>query len=297
MESEAEEHSADQLLTADIFGCCVSRDIFGIAGDRDVKICKYIEGISPVSAFCTEKPDFQITADDSSEERMFRKRCVCHDFNKDVIQTLFFSGAEWVIVDTRPFVYNLVRVSFGEKTIDFTETCFNTITREELKGYPHRSLEPKEVDFGPFLYGYVNFLRDRYGDKIILIQIRESDLIRREDGSIDTFGNAEINAYVTELEHSFDKVILDHLKCYYIKCPEKIIADQLHKWGVDSVHYIPEYYEYARDAVSVVMDGEPDKEKRLEELYTQFNSKIEEMSAAPNPVSDSVQNQGPDDIQ
>ena len=213
MESEAEEHSADQLLTADIFGCCVSRDIFGIAGDRDVKICKYIEGISPVSAFCTEKPDFQITADDSSEERMFRKRCVCHDFNKDVIQTLFFSGAEWVIVDTRPFVYNLVRVSFGEKTIDFTETYFNTITREELKGYP------------------------------------------------------------------------------------QIIADQLHKWGVDSVHYIPEYYEYARDAVSVVMDGEPDKEKRLEELYTQFNSKIEEMSAAPNPVSDSVQNQGPDDIQ
>lgn len=40
--------------------------------------------------------------------------------------------------------------------------------------------------------------------------------------------------------------------CHVIEFPKGIVGDEGHKWGNTSLHYIPEYYEYALEAVDII---------------------------------------------
>lgn len=102
--------------TVDIIGSCVSRDSLFVGGlDNDFEVKSFYQECNPLIQFTQHiVPD--ITFDDIPDKYVlsnFQKKCVCTDINKDMIQTLEKSGAEWLILDSFMMGYGITKVNVG----------------------------------------------------------------------------------------------------------------------------------------------------------------------------------------
>ncbi|MBR4504694.1 MAG: sel1 repeat family protein [Candidatus Methanomethylophilaceae archaeon] len=277
-------------VTMDVWGVCASRDIFGFHRDFHEDAARFILGKNFMA--CSFMSQFsgrngpELTSDDldllKTEFRTMTAgvaiRSALADYNKTIPDQLRESGSEWLIIDGRTDSYGLTEIEYEDGTCDYisSKASFRYGIDEILieKGFPHkmREIKPEEIGerYSRMMDSLVAFVKERYGDKVILNCSFESDMFIDREGCLKDFSqaaSAERNAFIARFNRDFYRAT----GCYCIKTPLFQMADAYHKWGLYPVHYLEEHYRYMEKCLDAIVSGE-DVNRRLDDLYMEYSA-------------------------
>lgn len=116
---------SESKVSINIYGCCVSRDSVAFRQSKYV-VPRYVQAISPLTV-TSGKPLNLKTEDFSSYENVhnFTKRCICLDANKNAIDYLVETNADWLLFD----VAELRRVVYFWRNAGIMLTKNSKLTR------------------------------------------------------------------------------------------------------------------------------------------------------------------------
>ncbi len=255
---------SNECPSVDIWGCCVSRDIFSMNQDRGYSIGYYVGGHSYIPQFSAHETEDVLPSEMSGDSPNFLKKSMCNEYNKRILDGLRSTGSEWIIVDLRSATYRHYeavfedgkRESFSAHTDEFLNLLKSALDKKGKK------YELEEIPFSmetciKYMDPLATFLKERYGNKIILVETLESSYRLNESGEIHEWeGESRLqNSKIMRLNNEFIK----KTGCYYIKCPFDVLSDDFHRWGPARVHYVTEFYRYALDVIDyITKTGNPD---------------------------------------
>ena len=104
----------DKCPLVDIWGCCVSRDIFSMNQDRGYSIGYYVGGHSYVPQFSKHEADDISPSDMEGDSPNFLKKSMCNEYNKRILDGLRSTGSKWIVVDLRSATYAHYRATFED---------------------------------------------------------------------------------------------------------------------------------------------------------------------------------------
>jgi TPR repeat protein len=305
--------SGERKSPIDVWGVCVSRDIFGIVsdyffgmmydGDVDINYFRATSFITQTTGHAgpdlVEEDFYGIK---TAADRFSHKSSITgavRDYNKTLLKEMSESGSEWLIVDGRVEIYGLYKIQYADgsfeymsgKIPDWVGAVDEILTKkgvdhtiEEIgKGYPG-ALYRKSLSV------MADFLKSRYGDRIILVEASGSEVYLDDQCRIQQFKREESQCR-NDFLRSFEEDFVRATGCRRIRQPRFIVSDFFHKWGGSSplrcleeyspaqavlpsasggsspVHYVEEYYWYAFRAVSLYIDGDEDAEEKADLMY------------------------------
>ena len=262
----------DLIPRFDLWGTCITRDIFALGTRNESKynIETFIQNCSFIPAFgihAGPTMTLEYFQDLKNRKSLFDYKCFMHDFNKTTLATLKDSEANWLIIDFTVFSYGLVAFQYeggSEEYITFASWEMRKEVLDRMDVPKYRIVSPVDLNYMKYMDQLVEFCIERYGNNIILIETPYAY------DYIDHDGNINIRTpSLNQVSKHYD-VMLNFIKktdCHYVKCPFNIIADQHHRWGLSQLHYITEYYEYAIEAINVILKGADDETRLLDYLF------------------------------
>ena len=198
------------------------------------------------------------------------------DYNKTLMREMSESESQWLVVDGRVETYGLYKIVYADgsceymsaKIADWSAAVDEILTR---KGIPHEvQLIGTEYPGGLYrrsLSRMAEFLKERYGDRIVLVEAEGSEAYLDEQCQIQDFKKPE-SIWRNELLRAFEDDFVRATGCRRLRQPRFIVSDFYHKWGGPSVvHYVEEYYWYAFRAFSLYVDGDPRADEKAEALF------------------------------
>ncbi|MBR6204989.1 MAG: sel1 repeat family protein [Candidatus Methanomethylophilaceae archaeon] len=295
---EEKESQEDLLVGAessavgiDIWGVCVDRDVFRVMDDfrgseGRLKINNYFKACSFVSQF-SKRNGPTISVSDMpllrSEKMSFNtgitKKTALADYNKTIIRQLRHSGSEWLLIDGRADAYGISRIQYSDGSCDYlsskTQHRFGISEILWSKGIENTTedigLDYPEEEYQRCFKRLVKFVKERYGNNIILNCAFDSTFFLDMDGLIHETSNERIvarNAFLARFNLEFVRAT----GCYCIKCPMYQMADAYHRWGLYTVHYIEEHYMYIDRCIQAIIDGGDGVRDRLEDLFLEYSA-------------------------
>ena len=284
-------YSGKKRESVDIWGVCVSRDIFGMVSDYflsdgDVDI-NYYRATSFITQTCDHVgPD--LSAEDfygiSTAAERFSHRSsitgVLRDYNKTLLKEMSESESQWLIVDGRVETYGVYKITFEDggyeymsaKIADWAAAVDEVLTK---KGVPHE-MELIGTEYPSGLYRrslsrMAGFLKERYGDRIVLVEAEGSEEYLDDQCQIKGFKKPE-SFCRNQVLKAFEDDFVRATGCRRLRQPRFIVSDFYHKWGGPSVvHYVEEYYWYAFNAMSLIIGGDEDAGRKTDSMYEECN--------------------------
>lgn len=265
------------MISFNILGCCVTRMAMTALIEKfpdKIKVNQYVSSTNPIS-LCSAGNSRRIEPDELNGYDLsnFRKRCVCLDNNKESFNYLFEQESDYLIIDIMDS-----RILMIEK-----DSCYVTLSS------PFNTIKKENLKFGWDKYNTVNIFRDitdeqwnsainticekaleHYSlDRII---INEAYGIRRyldpAKGAIHSFSEKDV-AYMELYNPLFlklNKILRNNLKgCHVIEFPdnEKTICNKEHLFGLHTLHYWDEYYDYAAQCIETIINEMSPEEEKL----------------------------------
>jgi len=267
----------------DVWGCCTSRDIFAISGNDNVKVGKYYH----LPLFTQFDRSGDMVEDRISIEEVdahksgYANRMAKAELNREVLEGLQESDSEFIVVDVRFYTYVYYEATFNGSAHHYPRVIVNVdeVNRSVAKkgatidSFGWRLIDEDDVDFR--LDEICDFLKKMYGRNVILLQLKEADRIVDENGNVVPLEQTNRERSLTMEDDLFNRM-LDKLNCYYIKCPDNVVAEYYHKWGPVGhgmpVHYTYEFYEYASRCVDIIVSKDKLWLKKCDRLYTELSA-------------------------
>ena len=266
------------MINIDIWGCCVTRDIFGIMDEnKEFNINAYVWSLSFSSLYSKKIFQKTFSPEDFPAKANFISKMCCLDLNKNCLELYEKSGSDWLVLDLRPVYYCHYMLEYETQKTYISEMMAPDIMRGfTKKGLPVKLSKPiAPEDYQEFLK-FIDFCNKRYGDKIILIEALDTFEILDKNGTIQPVEgkSSEEIAGICELEYKYNIEFYKRTHCYIIRYPHYNLSDEFHKWGFSRVHYIKEYYSYAFNCVKAIVNGEPDIPRKLSEYHLEVMEKM-----------------------
>lgn len=236
-----------------IFGGCVSRDIFNLAGVDNIGFVDYYARSVFSSAF--SKPVESVTPDFDAIPSSFQRSCVKRDFYKTFSKTLGSLEFDLILVDFLSNRFDLYETAEGELfTIseEFKSTGFDLSNAGGVL-IKRGSEQYKEL----WLSGF-----DRFVHELRKLEIEHKLILNKPyyTSTLDS-GNPMKSPYTQSVVHRLNK----ELDFYYkhaetsvknlktIEYPKDlIIGAESHRWGAGPLHYIDSLYYYAANYLTSV---------------------------------------------
>ena len=277
--------------TIDILGCCVCRDTFGMhEGNGGYMVNKYVQIPSPIS-LVTKSPCYkvggEIKNDIFNNKSNFIKRCQILELNKKVFD--YFRGggemSDYFIMDCAESRKNILY--FPETKGYFTESHTDLLKKYIENGVlppKYKIIDILEMDKKE-LYQYLkeycdNILTLYDRQHIILFEIRAVEF--QTDGKTIEVSPTKpevAKSYNDRMQLCFDYV-KEYLKgCHIIEFPNGVVGDINHKWGRALLHYVQEYYDYAKQAVDIITQNngnDIEEEAELKKLKLSYEKIFKE---------------------
>lgn len=266
----------ERKISLNILGCCVLRDTFGMHSDNGgYAVNRYVQIPSPIS-LVTGSPLFRKDAE--IEDTVFEgksgfvKRCQILELKKQVFDYLGGVSSDYLILDCAEARKNVLY--FPDTEGWFTESHKDLLARFIEQGLlPERYevIDVLEMERGA-LYAYLREFCDRLleqydKNRMILFEI-EAVKFHSDGKQFQVFGGKN---KIAEQFNARMKLCFDYVKtylegCHIVEFPDNVIGDTNHKWGRALLHYVPEYYDYAQDAVDIITKHAGSLEEEKEEL-------------------------------
>ena len=259
--------TADKNISISILGTCISRDIFGMQkNDGGYKIDRFIQSISPISAV-TESMLIKNIEENYNQIDMifsdlsnFYKRVLISDLKKNVFEYMSEIHSDYLLIDAGTMRYNLVKY-IENNSIEFLSIVFP----KKIKLLKENGFIPNDTttitlddisdeEFNEYMDRYINEMLKIYTvDRIILLECEPALLYLKKDKTyIDTFQYDTIFSWKKNIDKGYRYLRKKLSGCHIIEFPDGIIADENHKWGRSSLHYVREYYDYAFEAIKQI---------------------------------------------
>lgn len=236
------------MTKIDVFGCCVSRDVFNFCHESSLKVGTYITRSSLFSLFYTPLAYDDVNIDLTSN---FHKRMVENDMFKTTFSKLKLSDSSYILVD---FV-DSVRFRLAKIGSTYVTYSYEFAKGTNSKKFPlftinsDNSFDGKDLSF--FIMKFCTELKKIYAEnRIILHRVRWCDHCRKTiTGEIVGFSVQKIkeNKIYNHRIMCFEELFLKY--CSQSKVldlnNQNFVADEKHVWGLSPVHYENGYYETA----------------------------------------------------
>ncbi|MBR3409847.1 MAG: sel1 repeat family protein [Candidatus Methanomethylophilaceae archaeon] len=290
MSDDKADDLTDDQVKIDIWGICVNRDIFRVqdefrGSEGRIKVNKYYKACSFVSQF-TKRNGPELTLEDLQKVRSeassfstgIARKSALADYNKTLTKDLSRSGSEWLLIDGRADIYGVSKLTYADGSFDYVsnKTAHRYGISEILweMGIDH-TLEDigtgySEAEYKECFDRLVRFVKDRYGDRIILNCSLDAGFFLDFDGTIQE-SSSDMMAINNAFLMRFNLDFIRATGCYYIKCPMFQMADVYHRWGLYTLHYIEEHYAYLERCIETIVFGGEGVERRLEDLYFEYS--------------------------
>ena len=286
-------YSGPERIDIDVWGGCVSRDVFKTVSDyfgRDGRYRLNFYGPTSFLAQFSEHISPDVSAEDvpgigTAGGNSPLVSCVLRDCNKTAVQEMEGSGAEWLVIDGRGLAYGLVRIACRDGRNEYLsgwnkegiDAVKETLTS---KGTAY-DVEDLGIDIPGKLFRrpierLSEFVKSRYGRNVILLDAEEAKFYMDQDGNVATFGD-ETSDDRNDLLGRFEKEFSKESGCHRVRQPGFMVCDAYHDGGLSSAHFAEEYYWYAFESIGFIMSGAEDAEDRVEDLRSDCDSRMARM--------------------
>lgn len=255
---KSEETMAEKSISFDIWGSCVSRDIFEYDTKHAYKIKSYIARNSIVSAL---SPKISFDINDIKLDSNFQRRQVINDLEKTSFNQLIENQSDYLLIDFIDERFKLA--SFKESIITMSnEVVLSGIIktpkfddRKKTKTWNKKVIyRIRGINLIDYIDMFCEKIRMIYGqDSIIIHKALMSNHYINSKGETIKFEKNHIknNEKVNELlEIMYDRVQVNLPNAHVIDIGNSNIADENHKWGLSPMHYRDEYYIEALDKIN-----------------------------------------------
>lgn len=226
--------------TVSIFGSCISRDALEYDGERRLRLATYL---ARQSLFSAAAPPVPFSEDEICNASSFRRSMVAHDLRKDAFQVFREDQSEYLMIDLIDERFKVAEFRGSVVTVsnEFTES--GILGGEELRFYEKRIDDPRFLEAIDLFCQRVHEL---YPDERVIIHWgRFLDRYRTKEGGMARFPirtcvqNKKNN---TLLAWMYSRLQKNLPGAYVIDICENYLCDETHKWGLNPIHYEPDYY-------------------------------------------------------
>ncbi len=268
--------SENEPVTFNIFGGCVSRDLF--PEDTEYVVNQYVSFSSPMSVW-KPKGSHTVNMDELGclpFGKKFVRRCFMLDSNKEGFDYLTAKDSDWLILDFADLRLDLIKYG-GDN--------YTTITDLVIKNPKEFTANFGEYERIPFptveeglkcIEWFGKEILKRYpAEKIILHEYYMCETYLARDGSVKKFDNLEHIRKVNKLLKAVNTRFYEMCgkKCFRITMPDGMVADEKHRWQLYPMHYLQEYYDFAYDAMNLIVN---EKKQVPEEMRRKCTKRIEQ---------------------
>ena len=236
------------MTKIDIFGSCVSRDVFNFCHESSLKDGAYIARTSLFSLFYTPLAYDDVNIDLSSN---FQKRMAENDMFKTTFSKLKLSDSSYILVDFVDSVrFRLAKI--GNTYVTYSHEFEKGTNSKKIPLFTinsDNSFDGKDLSF--FMMKFCTELKKIYTEnRIILHRVRWCDHCRKTiTGEIVDFSVPTIKE-----NKIYNHRIMCFEDCFLKYCSQSkvidlnnsnFVADEKHVWGLLQIHYENGYYETA----------------------------------------------------
>lgn len=230
-----------------IYGSCVSRDIFALAKDDKFELKSYIARQSVISAVAPKIPCVEIPLHNSSS---FKMRVVEYDLHKSAFEVLKANKSDYLLLDMIDERFPLLPLfgSYATASNEFYESapekyCSAEKLEKHLKdGKLYLGEQCVEDAVKEFCSRLTEIY---YPEQIIIHYATMLDQYRSKSGRVKTFPFYQLNAnhrLNAVIEAIYSRIQSYLPGVYVIRESDGMVADENHKWGLAPMHYEQEYY-------------------------------------------------------
>lgn len=252
----------EKQIKVDVWGVCLSRDVFDICPIEGVSVNVYYS-TDPCVAMMPKIKQYHLETADFEHLGNWRARNACFEFNREVIDKYANSDSDWLVTDLRLMTYPGYQISENGETIGYTGCWLNSNLSEKDIARYIASKYGKNVEVNPIgreqlhtedcFEAWCDFIKRRYGDKVILIVPTEAAIGEMDDGRIVVNAMRPARDLNNLLESQWAIKFISKVHCCILNMPDSSIADYSHKWGYNPVHYDSSVYRSVHDAISELM--------------------------------------------
>lgn len=273
------------MITINILGSCVCRDIFNYDTEGIFSVGKYTNGASVLS-LTAPRPKIALNIEDFQLRSNFEKRSAWLDYSKTAFDYVENEGktSDYLVISLSDCRMDMAEIWNTDHTERISFTSFGTTFREnyqqcfsvgKMKGTSveiYKALNLPLFFFEEALGRYAEKLLSVYEErKIIVIEdfFAEKYAQRGTEGLL-SFGNEEYVYKINRFYKYLYSCLYRRIHTNVIPFLPKTIGDAGHKLGLFGLHYVPEFYRYALDSVRAIVCGEysPAKAERIQKRYT-----------------------------
>ena len=230
--------------------------------------------------------DFERLLDESiAYLKKFDQRTLKTEWKKETFNFMAQAKSDWCILDCGSLRWDILKYC-GEETAYISDIFPGLLGRFKERGLIYSDTElitlsqmPDE-EFSFYMEKYIRNILNLYDEeRIILIEYKPA-YYATNGVKISAFEYEKIEQWISNFDRGFRYMRARLPKAHVIEFPEGAnIGDERHKWGKASLHFIPEYYDYALEAVDIITgDGESfeDECAALSSLKERYSKKIHE---------------------
>lgn len=255
-----EEDKRDQIKKVDIFGSCVTRDVFACGMKDSIKLGEYIarQSVTTIFADPVAYEENEIGGLSSS----FQKRMLKNDLEKTTFAKLRSSKGDFIVIDFIDERFHTIKLQNTYLTYSAELMMSEYLAKRKYRVLDKRKWLNKNIILRLYdkIAMFAEELERIYGESgIIIHRAMIKDEYLDSERCIQKFSKPylEDNKRTNELLDNMYNELRKKLKNpYIIDVSGSYYADEKNKWGLATMHYQEEYYlDVARRIEEIVYLG------------------------------------------
>lgn len=268
-----------------LFGSCVCGHSIRFTQPNNLRIKKFVQFFSPLSMFDKVAEENRILPEETAMEGLGYSqhghwiRSACAALNGEIPEVLRQNKAEWLVIDNYYSFSQTYEITYRNGDTRLIQST-NEIRRLVKQSSKISNATVNAVPTPPvdsWIDEFVDFVKDLYGDHVILIGTRFAKYTLKGD-SVRQLVDNECNTVISNA----DLELLKRLNCHYIEIPEHAIAvdDKI------TVHYVKEVYEYVTRSIKAIIQLCGDELVQTQrELKLEYDSILQKIIAGTKSVT------------
>ena len=262
-----EDNNISGMITINIFGSCVSRDVLEVQQERKISLRNYIARESIVSAI---SQPLLLEKNRLNLDSNFQKNMVIHDFQKDAFALFEKDKSDIIMIDFIEERFPLVKI--GNSYVTYSNELMTSgymdepkLIRWHKKVYPMRWLGKEKS--GKWKVGKTNIDKviTEFAQRLLTLYLPKQIIIHEVYLS-DRYLNCEKQACFFPKNHlknnkqmneKYEYMYRKMKRCipdaHVINCSKNYMADENHKWGLSPMHFQKEYYEKVLEEINKIL--------------------------------------------
>ncbi|EOS30679.1 hypothetical protein C807_02220 [Lachnospiraceae bacterium 28-4] len=254
-----EGDNSDYIKKIDIFGSCVTRDIFNYGMNSSVKVGEYIARQSITTIFASP-----VTYEEREIDRLnssFQKRMLKNDLEKTTFEKLKTSKGDFIVIDFIDERFHTIKFRNTYLTYSAELMMSEYLTGKKYSVLDKRKWFNKNVVFQlrHKVAMFAEELEKIYGaDSIIIHRATIKDEYLDKQGNLQKFSkpyledNKKTNELLNDMYDELEKKLINP---HVINVADLYYADEKNKWGLATMHYQEEYYLDVAKRVGEIVDS------------------------------------------